>query len=637
MITGSLIRRAATYTKPFARVAALAGIVGAAGFLLGGVGAPIAAVGLVASGAEGKIGEAVDAAVDDLGDKAAHAVDRITSAVSSRTAPAPSPSPDSSPADPSSPAEAPAVRTFAVTIVGELGPAAARTGMVAATPNGDGTWAIARTVDGRTALYSRGTATFGDGVIDAEFVLQNGFVEILDQQTGGEPVRFELKSVDGTSYTGQWKSRVSTFTETWRELDRPTTQDNCTSGNACVPTSGSPAPAQCIDHIFIIFKENHTYDNYFASYPGGDGRMYATNSKGEIVPLTHPVTMRDLPGMNSWEAAHADWNGGKMDQFDHGEALTGMWKDMEKFLHGPFVTYAPEGGLAEGPVQYYWQLAQSGVLCDRYFTSLMGESSPNHMYVLAGTSGGRITNEDLSTHLCKVRKPDGTIIDHPVHWTVDEIGCALPNRLEDGGKSWSFIEEGTTGDALKKLLGVLENNGDGGAGCLDCVTALPDFKQRFLKIDNLATGMKDFLKRSDVGNVTWIKPNCTNCEHPGLADVPPGVEWTRQIVNAIGQSKYWNHCAIFITWDDFGGFYDHVAPPKVDDYGLGFRVPCLVVSPYAKKGFVDHTQYEHSSLCTFPEHLFGLKAMTDRDAGANDMMNAFDFSQAPRDFSEFKY
>src|SRR5262249_48668145 len=95
-------------------------------------------------------------------------------------------------------------------------------------------------------------------------------------------------------------------------------------------------------------------------------------------------------------------------------------------------------------------------------------------------------------------------------------------------------------------------------------------------------------------------------------------------------------CAIFITWDDFGGFYDHVPPPQVDYLGLGFRVPCLVVSPFAKKGFVDHTQLEHSSLCKFAESLFGLPAMTARDAAAKGMMEASDFKQTPRKFSEFK-
>ena len=108
-------------------------------------------------------------------------------------------------------------------------------------------------------------------------------------------------------------------------------------------------------------------------------------------------------------------------------------------------------------------------------------------------------------------------------------------------------------------------------------------------------------------------------------------------MNEIGSSQYWSKCAIFITYDDYGGFYDHVPPPQVDQLGLGFRVPCTVVSPYAKKGFVDHTQFEHSSLLKFAETLFGIPAMTARDAAAADMTDAFDFTQTPRDFSEFRF
>src|SRR5581483_6403688 len=143
--------------------------------------------------------------------------------------------------------------------------------------------------------------------------------------------------------------------------------------------------------------------------------------------------------------------------------------------------------------------------------------------------------------------------------------------------------------------------------------------------------------QGQVGHVTWIKPSPFNCEHPGISSVKTGTEWTRKIVNQIGASQYWGRCAILITWDDFGGFYDHVAPPQVDNLGLGFRVPCIVVSPYAKKGAVCHTQYEHSSMMKFAETVFGLPAMSSRDAASGDMTDCFDFTQTPRDFSEFHF
>src|SRR5262249_22663101 len=96
------------------------------------------------------------------------------------------------------------------------------------------------------------------------------------------------------------------------------------------------------------------------------------------------------------------------------------------------------------------------------------------------------------------------------------------------------------------------------------------------------------------------------------------------------QGGDWSSTAVFLTWDDFGGFYDHVAPQQVDGYGLGFRVPLLVISPFAKKGYIDHTQYEFSSMLRFAEEELSLPTLTSRDKAANDMLGAFDFTQLPR-------
>src|SRR5579883_1490270 len=170
---------------------------------------------------------------------------------------------------------------------------------------------------------------------------------------------------------------------------------------------------------------------------------------------------------------------------------------------------------------------------------------------------------------------------------------------------------------------------------LDCLTSLRSFSSSYAELPNLPQTLSAKLAAGDVGNVTWLRPCPTNSEHPLFGGVDEGAEWTQAVVEAIGRSKYWEKCAIFITWDDFGGFYDHVAPPQLDRMGLGFRVPCIVVSPYAKKGSVDHTLYEHSSVLKFVESLHDLPAMTARDAASETMTSAFDFQQAPRSFAEF--
>jgi phospholipase C len=115
-----------------------------------------------------------------------------------------------------------------------------------------------------------------------------------------------------------------------------------------------------------------------------------------------------------------------------------------------------------------------------------------------------------------------------------------------------------------------------------------------------------------------------------------GVEWTRGVVNSIIASRYWADSAIFIVWDDFGGFYDHVAPPQVDAFGLGFRVPALIVSPYARTTVL-HDTVEVSSILKFAEKTFSLPDMGGRDTAAKDFMNAFDFSRHPRPPSDFRF
>ena len=135
--------------------------------------------------------------------------------------------------------------------------------------------------------------------------------------------------------------------------------------------------------------------------------------------------------------------------------------------------------------------------------------------------------------------------------------------------------------------------------------------------------------------MTWIVPPVGLNEHPGGPSVCAGENWTVRYVNAVMNSKYWKNTAIVLTWDDFGGFYDHVPPPHYDIMGLGPRVPLLIISPWAKEGFIDHTTYEFSSVLKFIETLFGLEPMTRRDRLADDMYGAFNFKKKP-DFAKRK-
>ena len=132
----------------------------------------------------------------------------------------------------------------------------------------------------------------------------------------------------------------------------------------------------------------------------------------------------------------------------------------------------------------------------------------------------------------------------------------------------------------------------------------------------------------NLSSVTWVTPSQANSDHP-LGQSTSGPQWVASVVNAIGASPTWNSTAIFIVWDDWGGFYDHVAPKQVDAMGLGFRVPLMVISPYAKRGYVSHVDHEFGSLLRFTEEAFGLPSLGTRDAISDDLQDCFDFTAPP--------
>ncbi len=133
--------------------------------------------------------------------------------------------------------------------------------------------------------------------------------------------------------------------------------------------------------------------------------------------------------------------------------------------------------------------------------------------------------------------------------------------------------------------------------------------------------------------VSWVTPSCANSDHAGCGS-KTGPSWVASLVNAIGKSQYWKSTAIFIFWDDYGGWYDDAAPQLVDYDGLGLRIPLLIVSPYAKHGYVSHVHYENGSILKFIEDQFGLPRLAASDTRANSPeLDAFDFNQPPRPFS----
>jgi phospholipase C len=316
-----------------------------------------------------------------------------------------------------------------------------------------------------------------------------------------------------------------------------------------------------IKHVVVIVQENHTFDNYFGTFPGANGISHAPST---VHPFHISTAISDM--CHSTVCGHADYNNGKMDGFlqTEGKQTFGYYDATD--------------------IPYYWDLARNYTLFDNYFTSAMGPSLPNHLYLVAGQDAGVPDSVNLHPKDLKI----GSIVD----------------SLSAAKVSWRYYSPYSLGN--ENALGLISSVSNN-------ATRWADLKLTGAFLTDLHNG--------SMPSVSYITSNDGENEHPP-SDLAAGQAWTRSIISAIQASQYWSSTVIFLTWDDYGGWYDHVAPPQVDKYGLGFRVPLLMISPFAKQGNIDHTLSDHTSLMKFVERVFGLAPVTHRDATASDLMGA---------------
>jgi phospholipase C len=416
---------------------------------------------------------------------------------------------------------------------------------------------------------------------------------------------------------------------------------------------GAPHVASLpIKHIIFLVKENRTFDNYFGAFPGANGATSAKLSDGGTVPLGRLYDRSNPDISHAWEAAMIAYRDGGMNAFDIASANAGLLDD----------SGAPHAfQLAQqADIPNYWKLAQEFALSDNFFSSLHGPSFPNHLYTIAAQSGGVRDNPghqpdggdapkvgpgerpgeaglepDDVPPLTVKRGVWGCDADPKTRVPVlDQEGeieeiypCldfqTLGDELDDAGVTWKMYAPSQGSD---------DAGFQGSAGYIWTVyDAIRHMRDSPLWAEHVVP-TDQFLQDARNGtlpSVSWISTPSPVSEHPP-ASVCVGENWTVSLVQALADGPLWADSAMFITWDDWGGFYDHVPPTQVDVYGLGFRVPMILVSPYAKKGMVDHTKAEFSSVLKFIETDFGLSPLTDRDKNASDMTQVFDFTQAPR-------
>jgi phospholipase C len=387
-----------------------------------------------------------------------------------------------------------------------------------------------------------------------------------------------------------------------------------------------------IKHVVVIIQENRSFENFFAGYPGANAPTYGLaknhNGKQVEVPL-HETTFETNPNLqHAWQNAVNGWDGGKMDGFYIGQG--------KQYLAYEYMDRAQ--------ITPYWDMAGEYVLADAMFPTEFGGSYTAHLNLIAGTDA-------LNKHHAEVNYPTHANGCDAVPGTLSSLVNAQRKLGVGNGPfpcftQWNTMAEvlDTAGISWKYYVTKLVD-----AGIWSPFESISYVREGNDWTTNIIVPQTKILTDpgdGDLADVSWVTPSHQDSDHPG-AHSDQGPSWVTSVVNAIGESSYWNTTAIVILWDDWGGWYDNAPPPQLDYRGLAVRVPCLIISPYARQGqtspgYVDDTQYEFGSILKFIEQAFDLPAIGSglpnrdyTDQRATSIEDAFDFTQTPRPFVPF--
>jgi phospholipase C len=377
-------------------------------------------------------------------------------------------------------------------------------------------------------------------------------------------------------------------------------------------------------HVVIVVQENRTPDNLFNGLPGADTVPSGFDSKGDRIVL-RPVRVNA-----NYDIAHGhgtfklEYDGGKLDGFDR----------VYSRCSGPCPPEAlrPYGYVPRALAYPYFAMATRYAFGDRMFQTNQGPSFPAHQYIISGTA----TPARNSTLIAA---------ENPLtSWKGTTGGCDSPPSTlvklidpqgREAQKMFPCFERPTIFDELSSRgLTWRYYQAHAGSGLWNGVDAIRHLRYASGYASNVVYPPSRFLLDTAAGNlasVTVVTPTADDSDHGQITD-GTGPSWVAQVVNAVGKSPDWNDTAIFITWDDWGGWYDHVVPPVYNSYELGFRVPLIVISPYTHSGYVSHRQHEFGSILKFVEENFGLDSLGATDVRADDLGDCFDFTMTPRTF-----
>ena len=414
-----------------------------------------------------------------------------------------------------------------------------------------------------------------------------------------------------------------------------TDSETPTAKTAMANLSITISASATIQHVVVIFQENRTPDNLFQDpvliSRGADIVQSGVNSQGQTIPLS-PIDLG-----NDYDLSHSHSAFVKMCDLN---AATGQCRmdGAPTTPHSAFMYVKPSD------VQPYFQMAEQYTFGDRMFQTNQGPSFPAHQYIISGTSAPSVGSTSFAAE-----NPNGgsggrgagciaaatafvALIDPSGKESSKMYPCfehpTLTDEFDTKGISWHYYTPGsgsiwTAPNAIEHMCGPNAPPPNGTA----CVGSI--------WVNNVV--LKETQVLTDINNsalpqVSWVIPTGLSSDHPGSVRATGGPSWVASIVNAIGNSPYWADTAIFITWDDWGGWYDHVAPKLRNSYEYGFRVPLIVVSPYAKAGYISHVTHDFGSILKFIEQTYGLSSLGYADARADDLSDCFDYIQSPIPF-----
>jgi phospholipase C len=380
-----------------------------------------------------------------------------------------------------------------------------------------------------------------------------------------------------------------------------------------------------IKHVIVIVQENRSFDNFFHGFPGAD-TAESGESHGGPVPLK-PVNLAYAADVDHQHKAFVqEYDNGAMDGWDRVDTLPHQQTDF------PYA-YVPES-----QIEPYWTMAREYTLADRMFQSNSGPTYPAHLYLIAGQSDFTANNPNhmettefawgcdspRDAHV-SVIAPDGDEVPGP--WPCLDLPTIADVAMAHG-LTWRYYAPG------------LDNLGNIWSA-FDAIRHIR-YSPLWANVKSPETRVLDDARSGNLPNITWVVPTAQNSDHAFpvqntgrdlVVHGQYGPDWVASVVNAVGKGPLWNSTAIFVVWDDWGGWYDHVKPPQLDRMGLGFRVPLIVISPWAKRHYVSHVQHEFGSILKFTELCLDLPSLRTTDERSDAFRDSFDFDQSPAAFT----